>query len=42
MAYPLLLRLLAEAGYTLICTPYAVTFQHMACAEQVQQVFGRR
>ena len=29
VAYALLLQLLAEAGYTCVATPYAVTFQHL-------------
>lgn len=37
VAYGLLLQLLAEAGYTCVATPYAVTFQHLACAAAVQQ-----
>ena len=41
LGYPLLLRLIAEAGYTLVCTPYAVTFKHLDCARQVQQVASR-
>ena len=37
VAYSLLLQLLAEAGYTCVATPYAVTFQHLICASAVQQ-----
>ena len=37
VAYALLLQLLAEAGYTCVATPYAVTFQHLVCASAVQQ-----
>eukprot|EP00878_Enallax_costatus_P040893 GHUV01047301.1.p1 GENE.GHUV01047301.1~~GHUV01047301.1.p1 ORF type:complete len:166 (+),score=30.66 GHUV01047301.1:136-633(+) len=30
---------LADAGYTTIATPYAVTFRHDQCAKQVRQMF---
>ena len=38
LIYPLLLQLLARAGYTVISTPYAVTFKHLVCAGAVQKV----
>ena len=38
LQYGVLIRLLAEAGYTVISTPYAVTFKHTDCAEAVQEV----
>ena len=38
LIYPLLLQLLARAGYTVISTPYAVTFKHLAAASSVHQV----
>lgn len=38
MQYGALIRLLAEAGYTVISTPYAVTFKHTDCAAAVQEV----
>lgn len=38
MQYPLLMRLLSDGGYTVVATPYAVTFQHAECALAVQQV----
>ena len=33
-----MIKLLAEAGYTVISTPYAVTFKHTDCAAAVQEV----
>ena len=41
LIYPLLLQLLARAGYTVISTPYAVTFKHLVCAGAVQKVCTR-
>ena len=38
LIYPLLLQLLARAGYTVISTPYAVTFKHLVCAGAVHKV----
>ena len=38
LIYPLLLQLLARAGYTVISTPYAVTFKHVVCAGAVHKV----
>lgn len=38
LQYGVLIRLLAEAGYTVISTPYAVTFKHTDCAAAVQEV----
>lgn len=38
LIYPLLMQLLARAGYTVISTPYAVTFKHLAAASSVHQV----
>lgn len=41
LIYPLLLQTLARAGYTVISTPYAVTFKHLDCARSVHDVrFG--
>ncbi len=37
--YSVLLELMASAGYTVIATPYAVTFKHLDCAEMVHQRF---
>ena len=42
LIYPLLLQLLARAGYTVISTPYAVTFKHLAAASSVHQVWYAR
>jgi hypothetical protein len=38
LIYPLLLQMLAKAGYTVISTPYAVTFKHLNCARSVHDV----
>ena len=38
LQYSVLITLLAEAGYTVISTPYAVTFKHTDCAGAVQEV----
>lgn len=37
--YPLLLSRLADAGYTSICTPYDVTFNHIDCARRTAAAF---
>lgn len=37
--YPLLLTKLADAGYTCIATPFAVTFNHVGCARDVHAAF---
>ncbi|KAJ9510870.1 hypothetical protein QJQ45_027721 [Haematococcus lacustris] len=37
--YALLLELVAAGGYTLVATPYAVTFQHQSCAEALRAQF---
>lgn len=37
LAYPLLIQMLAQAGYTVVSTPYAVTFKHIDCAAAVQR-----
>ena len=37
LIYPLLLQTLAQAGYTVVSTPYAVTFKHLDCARAVHQ-----
>ena len=37
LIYPLLLQMLAQAGYTVVSTPYAVTFKHLDCARAVHQ-----
>ncbi|GFR42362.1 hypothetical protein Agub_g3058, partial [Astrephomene gubernaculifera] len=39
LAYHLLLDSLAAAGYTVIATPYALTFRHDQCAQAVRQQF---
>ena len=39
LAYPLLLRRLSAAGYTVICVPYKVTFKHLECAAKVKERF---
>lgn len=39
MQYPLLLTQLADAGYTCVATPFAVTFNHVACARDVHAAF---
>lgn len=38
--YSLLGHLLSNAGYTVIATPFAVTFQHAACTQQVHEVLA--
>lgn len=35
LLYNTFVELLADAGYTVISTPYKVTFQHDVCARQV-------
>ena len=37
LTYPLLIQMLAQAGYTVVSTPYAVTFKHLECASAVQR-----
>lgn len=37
--YSLLLEEVASSGYTIIATPYAVTFQHLDCARTVRSAF---
>ncbi|KAL4429857.1 hypothetical protein ABPG77_010974 [Micractinium sp. CCAP 211/92] len=37
--YSLFLELLAEGGYTCVATPYAVSFQHLECAQAVSSAF---
>ncbi|KAG2439662.1 hypothetical protein HXX76_005012 [Chlamydomonas incerta] len=39
VVYSLLLDSIADAGYTAIATPYAVTFRHDDCARSVRQQF---
>ena len=39
LAYPLLLRLVAEAGYTIVCTPYKSTFKQLDCADRTRTDF---
>lgn len=39
VVYSLLLDSIADAGYTAIATPYAVTFRHDDCARAVRQQF---
>ncbi len=39
IAYSLLLDTVARAGYTIVATPYAVTFRHDNCARAVRQQF---
>lgn len=39
LAYPLLLRRLSAAGYTVVCVPYKVTFKHLECAARVKERF---
>ena len=41
LIYPLLLQMLARAGYTVVSTPYAVTFKHVDCACAVHQARSR-
>lgn len=38
LVYPLLLQIVGEAGYTIVSTPYPVTFKHVQCAAAVHQV----
>lgn len=38
LAYQALINWVAEAGYTVVATPYAVTFRHLDCATRVHQV----
>ena len=38
LAYQYLIKWIADAGYTVVATPYAVTFRHLDCAARVQQV----
>ncbi len=38
VVYNLLLEILADSGYTVVATPYAVTFRHADCAAAVKQV----
>ncbi|MEW5297033.1 MAG: hypothetical protein WDW36_000269 [Sanguina aurantia] len=40
LLYGLLLECVAAAGYTVIATPYAVTFKHLDCAKRVHQQFN--
>jgi hypothetical protein len=37
LLYNSFVELLADAGYTVISTPYKVTFQHDKCARQVRR-----
>ena len=37
-AYQFLIKWLADAGFTIISTPYAVTFRHLDCAGFVHRV----
>ncbi len=39
VVYSLLLELIASAGYTVVATPYAVTFQHLECADSLRARF---
>ncbi|KIY99858.1 hypothetical protein MNEG_8101 [Monoraphidium neglectum] len=39
VAYHLALELLAEAGFTVVATPYQLTFQHLDCARRVAADF---
>lgn len=39
MAYHLNIELLAEAGFTVIATPYQLTFKHLDCARSVAASF---
>jgi hypothetical protein len=39
LLYSLLLELLAGGGYTVVATPYAVTFRHLDCAVSVRSAF---
>ena len=38
LAYQFLINWIANAGYTVVATPYAVTFRHLDCAARVHQV----
>jgi len=38
LAYQFLINWVANAGYTVVATPYAVTFRHLDCAARVHQV----
>jgi hypothetical protein len=38
LVYPLLLQMVGDAGYTVISTPYPVTFKHVECADMVHKV----
>ncbi|KAK9806903.1 hypothetical protein WJX72_006952 [[Myrmecia] bisecta] len=39
LLYPLLIELITEAGFTVISTPFAVTFKHLDCAQLVHKKF---
>ena len=39
MLYSLLIDSLAQSGFTVVCTPYAVSFKHLDCAAAVRQDF---
>eukprot|EP01025_Chloroclados_australasicus_P029359 TRINITY_DN2933_c0_g1_i1.p2 TRINITY_DN2933_c0_g1~~TRINITY_DN2933_c0_g1_i1.p2 ORF type:complete len:338 (-),score=25.52 TRINITY_DN2933_c0_g1_i1:281-1294(-) len=39
LSYSLMIELLNQAGYSVISTPYALTFQHGECARQLRQDF---
>ena len=41
LAYPLLARLVAAGGYTVVCVPYDLTFRHWRSAADVQAAFRR-
>lgn len=38
LQYPLLSHLLSNAGYTVVATPFAVTFNHVECAKALHEV----
>ena len=38
LAYQFLIKWIADAGFTVVATQYAVTFRHLDCAARVQQV----
>jgi alpha-beta hydrolase superfamily lysophospholipase len=40
VAYHLLLELLASSGFTVIATPYLLTFKHLDCARAVASDFA--
>ena len=40
--YGLLIQMMADAGYTVISTPFAVTFKHTDCAAAVHEVRPQR